>query len=242
MASLRAFNSFSVRFNHQYFWLLCKLLLAWAENVLPKMTYKSILCLNGDLPHRDFFENLQLSIIAADGAANKLAALGIKPHLVIGDLDSVNRELDMPYLYVHDQSRCDYEKSMDYLKQEGLLPTIVLGTNGGDLDHILNNISVFMSYPPGNLLYAAPIYGTVLNQSQTLLQIPIDTKVSIIGVPQARVVTKGLEWDLTGQSLSFPGVSSCLNRTIDYEVSLTIKEGQVLVLAHNFFVQIEIGP
>lgn len=133
------------------------------KNVFSAMTYKSILCLSGELPQKDFFEKMQLPVIAADGAANKLHALGITPHIVIGDLDSVCPSLNVNRLHIHDQSRCDYEKSMEYLEQNGLLPTIILGSSGGDLDHILNNISIFMLNSHGNLLYAPPLYGTILS-------------------------------------------------------------------------------
>jgi thiamine pyrophosphokinase len=109
------------------------------------MTYKSILCLSGELPQKDFFQKMHVPVIAADGAANKLHALGITPHIVIGDLDSVDPSLKLNSLHIQDQSRCDYEKSMEYLEQMGLLPTIILGSSGGDLDHILNNINIYLT-------------------------------------------------------------------------------------------------
>jgi thiamine pyrophosphokinase len=204
------------------------------------MTYKSILCLNGELPQKSFFDKLQLPIIAADGAANALHKLGIKPSITIGDLDSVASHLKGPFLHVEDQSRCDYEKSMEYLENKGLLPTIILGSSGGNLDHILNNISVFMSHSPGNLLYSPPLYGTILCASQTLIELPIYTKVSLFGLPHARLITQGLEWDLTGQSLHFPGINSSLNRAIKKRISIQVLEGQALFLAHGFFLQLPI--
>jgi thiamine pyrophosphokinase len=201
------------------------------------MTYKSILCLSGELPQKDFFETRQLPVIAADGAANKLHTLGITPHIVIGDLDSVDPSLNVNRLHIHDQSRCDYEKSMEYLEQNGLLPTIILGSSGGDLDHILNNMSIFMLNGQGNLLYAPPLYGAIFSNPQTQITLPIHTKVSMLGLPQARVVTQGLEWDLTGQKLYFPGFNACLNRSKSTKVHVQVLEGQILFLAHDFFLQ-----
>ncbi len=201
------------------------------------MTYKSILCLSGELPQKEFFAKMQLPVIAADGAANKLHTLGIAPHIVIGDLDSIDPCLEVNLLHIQDQSRCDYEKSMEYLEKEGLLPTIILGSSGGDLDHILNNISIFMLNSQGNLLYAPPLYGTILSPTQTLLALPIHTKVSILGLPQARVVTQGLEWDLTGQKLYFPGFNACLNRSKDDRILVQVLEGKALFLAHAFFLK-----
>lgn len=201
------------------------------------MTYKSILCLSVELPQKDFFQKMNLPVIAADGAANQLHALGITPHIVIGDLDSVDSSLNFNSLHIQDQSRCDFEKSMEYLEQEGLLPSIILGSSGGDLDHILNNISIFMLNSQGNLLYAPPLYGAVFSNPQTQVILPRHTKISMLGLPQARVVTQGLEWDLTGQKLNFPGFNSCLNRSKSTKVHVQVLEGQVLFLAHEFFLQ-----
>ena len=74
---------------------------------------KSILCLDGNLPDSNFFSKIKLPIIAADGAANKLLNLGIKPLVIIGDLDSVNQK-DFPtseILLKPDQNQTDFQKS-----------------------------------------------------------------------------------------------------------------------------------
>jgi len=201
------------------------------------MSYKSILCLSGELPQKDFFETMQLPVIAADGAANKLHALGITPEIVIGDLDSIDPYLDFNRLHIHDQNRCDYEKSLEYIEKEGLLPTIILGSSGGDLDHILNNINVFMLNSRGNLLYVPPLYGAILSASQTLVTLPVHTKVSILGLPQAHISTQGLEWDLNEEKLHFPGFNSCFNRSKTEKILIQVLEGQILFLAHDFFLQ-----
>jgi thiamine pyrophosphokinase len=91
----------------------------------------------------------------------------------------------------------------------------------------------------GNLLYAPPLYGAVLSNAQTRVTLPIHTKVSMLGLPLARVVTQGLEWDLTGQKLYFPGFNACLNRSKSTNVHVQVLEGQILFLAHEFFLQQE---
>jgi thiamine pyrophosphokinase len=199
------------------------------------VTYKSILCLNGDLPPRDFFQKLALPIVAADGAANRLHGLGIVPRVVIGDLDSVVPHLGVQLMRMEDQNQCDYEKSMTYLAKQGLLPTIVLGMGGGELDHVLNNVNVFMSGPSENIFYAPPVYGRVLNPSKHLLSLPLHTKVSIFGLPETRITTRGLQWDVTEQKLAFPGFVSLSNRVKAKGVILHVLEGQALFLAHGLF-------
>lgn len=197
-------------------------------------TYKSILCLNGELPDARFFAETNLPVVAADGAANRLHRLGIKPHIIIGDLDSVLPSLlqDNAFIHLPDQNSNDYEKTMVYLHENNLLPCIVVGINGGYLDHVLNNINIFMG---GNcLLYAPPLKGFVLNEKKRIrLFLPEHTKISLLGIPSAIVSSKGLKWELNNSSLTFPGSNSCYNRTTSKQIEIENHKGEVLVLMYE---------
>lgn len=195
--------------------------------------FKSILCLDGDLPDASFFAHYSLPVIAADGAANSLMRLGIVPNIVIGDLDSIETAyLDtLAVLHKPDQNSCDYQKSLVYLKEQQLLPAIVCGINGGQLDHILNNINIFLQ--TDSILYAPPCIGYVLqaeeSQSHTL---PLGSKISLIGIPEACVSSQGLEWELDHYVMNFPGANSCFNRTNKSRVEWCVHTGKVLVFIH----------
>lgn len=203
-------------------------------NALNLADYRSILCLNGELPASSFFREMQLPIIATDGAANNLHVLGIHPELIIGDLDSVLPELleNHSHLRLPEQNSNDYQKALAYQKEKDLLPAIVVGVNGGYLDHILNNINIFLE--TNCLLYAPPITGLVLNaHTQFNCILPIQTKISLMGIPQAILSSKGLQWELNATHLSFPGTSSCFNRTQAAETYLEVHQGSVLVLIYE---------
>lgn len=202
------------------------------DTFLQDQQYRSILCLDGALPHADFFKT-DLPIIAADGAANSLMKMGITPALVVGDLDGIDPSLlnQLKTLHVYDQNFCDYEKALDYLAAHDLLPCIVVGVGGGCLDHILNNINIFMRSK--NVLYAPPLYGFVMNAGEhKSLTLPFNTKISLIGIPEARLTTTGLKWDLSNSKLIFPGTNSCFNRVVEENVFLEVLEGSVLVLIY----------
>jgi len=199
-------------------------------NFFQEKLFKSILCLNGDLPPVDFFNN-NLPIFAADGAANKLMQLGIMPELVIGDLDSVTAEnlTKLNTHYHYDQNFCDFEKSLQYLTKQNLLPTIVVGINGGYLDHVLNNINCFVQ--TNSIFYAPPMVGFVLRQGEEkILTLPLNSKISLIGVPDAIVSTVGLQWELLNYHLSFIGKNSCFNRSVKDNVEIKVHYGNVLVM------------
>lgn len=195
--------------------------------------YRSILCLNGALPESEFFSTA-LPIIAADGAANTLVKMGITPQLVIGDLDSIDPELlqQLPVLHYPNQDHCDFEKSLDYLAKQQLLPSIIVGVNGGYLDHILNNVNVFVGTK--NILYAPPIIGFALSGNETKeIILPVNTKISMLGMPEAVVSTNGLRWELNRYQLLFPGRNSCFNQSREKLVRIHIERGSMLVLIYE---------
>lgn len=197
-------------------------------------SYKSILCLNGVLPSADFFLHNKLPIIAADGATNALLERGVIPHLIIGDLDSVHPELldQCPFLHLPDQNTSDYQKALEYLKSNELMPAIVVGINGGYLDHVLNNINIFMGTEC--LLYAPPIRGFVINgEGSKEITLATNTKISLLGIPSAEVSSEGLKWDLHQTSLRFPGSSSCFNRSKAKKIKLQVHKGSALVLFYE---------
>lgn len=195
--------------------------------------YRSILCLDGQLPSIDYFSST-LPIIAADGAANTLMQMGITPQIVIGDLDSLDPVYrgQLPTHYHFDQNYCDFEKSLQYIQANDLLPCMIYGMNGGYLDHILNNVNIFMR--ASNVFYAPPLWGYAVRQTESKsLILPAHTKLSIMGIPQAVVSTSGLAWELTESHLTFPGRNSCFNRCMKENVEITVHEGSALVLVYQ---------
>lgn len=203
------------------------------HDVIGLTGYKSILCLNGELPDLAFFVRMNLPIIAADGAANGLLERGINPTLILGDLDSVYPTILQTHTHYHlaNQDTSDYQKAMHYLNETNLLPAIVVGMQGGNLDHVLNNINIFMG--TNCLLYSPPVRGLVIKKSLINLTLPEQTKISLLGIPKALISSTGLKWELECASLSFPGNASCFNRTHLPEISLTIHEGAVLFLIYD---------
>ena len=194
--------------------------------------YNSILCLNGKLPAKKFF-NTDKIIIAADGAANKLIKLGITPSLILGDLDSIshkniNAENIIPLL---DQNETDFEKSLKYLAEHNLTPTLVCGVNGGFIDHILQNINIILQND--SMFYAPPLVGMVIKKNESLkIELPINSKISLFGI-NSRVTTQGLKWELNNNLLEFPGKNSCFNRTISETITIESLHGKTLTLIYT---------
>ncbi len=191
--------------------------------------YRSILALNGN--GLDVAKELNLPIIAVDGAANTLFDKGVPLQLIVGDLDSVRDDVRQKNKTVHlpDQDTSDFQKALKVVAELDLLPAIILGINGGYLDHILNNINTF--FDSGCLFYDPPIVGLLLDRLHEF-QLPAHTKVSLFGMPKATVTTSGFKWDIENAHLAFCGSNSCFNRTESEVVTVNVQDGKVLAMIY----------
>lgn len=203
-------------------------------NYVDTSFYKSIICLDGTIPEKEFFSLFTLPIIAVDGASNKLEVIGVEYDIVIGDLDSASDAIinSNKAVYLPSQDMSDFQKTNLYLAQKSLLPAIIVGINGGRLDHILYNINIFSNMD--SVFFAPPLMGKIIAAGTTeRVSIPYMTKISIIALSPSFLVTKGLKWELNqDMELNFGGMQSCFNRTIDDIVNISVISGKVLLLIY----------
>lgn len=202
------------------------------QEIASQNSYRSVIVLNGQIPDIEFFKSQNLPIIAVDGAASKLVAMGLKPDLVIGDLDSIEPHLinQLNTLHIHDQSYCDFHKTIKHLESINLMPAVITGMEGGMIDHILQNINIFIN--THSLFYAHPIIGYILHPGEAKrFTLPVYTKISLFGMP-ATVTTKGLKWELTKHKLTFPGMNSSFNRNSDEQVFIKVHKGCCLAMIY----------
>jgi thiamine pyrophosphokinase len=194
-------------------------------------TFRSIICLNGQLPSRKLLLSLKLPIIAVDGASKRLYQLGVEPKLIIGDLDSDNRKLfpKVERIYTPDQNYSDFQKAIEYLGKSGLMPAIVTGIAGGYIDHILCNISIFSET---NCIFITDNEIGFTRNYNFKLNLEKDRKISIIGCPSATVSSRGLKWELNNLRLDIFGFNSLSNRVDSDILELDILCGKVLVILY----------
>lgn len=220
------------------------------ENILKTLCLRlpeAVICLNGELPSLEQFSHLasqipHIPILAADGAATKLRHLHMQPTVIIGDLDSLADELEywqqqfVEICHVPDQNSTDFEKCLDYALAHDLKHLLVLGADGGDLDHTLNNWSIIIRYGQRVSMTIAnagqsgvPLYESVqfVVQPQSL--------VSLIPQPFVRLSTTGLQWNLHQEILALGIREGARNRALDANVALVLHEGALLVLLPTIF-------
>jgi len=108
---------------------------------------------NGDLPDLEKVRALIRAddfILCADGGTRHVLALGLTPHLVIGDMDSVSKDetqqlekADVPIeLFPHDKNETDLELAILHALEKHPEAILIVAALGGRLDQTLGNIAL----------------------------------------------------------------------------------------------------
>jgi thiamine pyrophosphokinase len=175
-------------------------------------------------------------LVAADGGANTARVLGLRPDIIIGDLDSVKPSTLRKYrgaevVHVGRQDNTDMEKALDHLREQGVRRVVLLGTTGRRIDMTIANLTVLWRYVrtmditvAGDGWYAVPVrgYRRMIARKGTLLSIlPFG--------PCTGVTLRGLRYPLSGASLRM-GEVAVSNVVRDGAFTITITTGRALVV------------
>jgi len=200
--------------------------------------FDCLVCLNAELPPLGFFIKYfqDIPIVGADGGAVRLFEKGIIPDYVVGDLDTFrSAKIEKHFqnaeiIFNPDQEINDFEKALILAEQKGFLNILVLGFQGGELDHTLNNWSILIKFfNKLNLcIYDNGNYGIPLNESFTM-----ETKsgelISLIPQPKARLKTQNLRWNLTNEVLELGYREGARNIATGPNITIEILEGALLL-------------
>ena len=162
------------------------------------------------------FAILASVVVAADGGAKALGAAGLRPHHVIGDLDSLapqDREGFADVLHhVHEQSTTDFEKCVSRIRS----PLIyALGFTGGRVDHFLSVVNVMARYADKRIMLVGPEDVSVVARGTLTLSLDAVTRLSIMPLEALTFETQGLRWNLSGQRLDPLGLTSISNEALE---------------------------
>ena len=214
-----------------------------AVDARPAARSACIFC-NGELKEPDRTRTILAGaelIIAADGGAKHLAALGVNPDVIIGDMDSLDADtgwngegaVRIPHSPAKDRS--DAELAVDYAFDHGCDQVTLMAAVGKRLDHTLGNVALVATYPGRvAILDGDSTLVAVDGTKKCMLHGSPGTAVSIISYSpaQVRVRTRGLKYPLSNEPLAFPtrGLSNELSET---EACLCVSGGILLVCIQN---------
>ena len=163
-------------------------------------------------------------VIAADGGANRLLNHGIRPDLVIGDMDSISssskRELENILLEDKSTDSTDLEKAFVYAKEKSASQITIIGWAGGRVDHTLAAFGLVFK---GAILIDEVFHVEEISNDYSFSS-PEGTIFSLIAVPEATVSVSGSKWDLNESTLDIGG------RALHNEVG---PSGQVTITRHS---------
>ena len=180
-------------------------------------------------------------IYAADGGADRLLALGLKPHVVVGDMDSLDpiwrdaaREdlANVELVLGTDQETSDADKLLALLAGRGYESVTLVGAEGDRLDHLLATLGSAAAVPSLEVsLGLRTGWGRVLRRGVALFDLPEGATVSILPITTCYAVSaNGLQWPLSGADLALGGKVSLSNRALGGPVRIEIGMGTALLI------------
>jgi thiamine pyrophosphokinase len=179
-------------------------------------------------------------LLAADGGADHLARLGLRPAAVIGDLDSISPETrawlgEALLIERPDQDRTDLDKALEYAFDDlGVDRLTVLAAVGGRLDHDLGNLGLLARLAMGEKLIfedAGHRILAVAGEAELVAQ-PGETWSFWTYDPSVRVTVDGVRWPIEEATIDAGGGPSISNEATADEVRVQASGGAVVVMRH----------
>jgi thiamine pyrophosphokinase len=198
---------------------------------------------NGLLPPenliRSYLEDTDL-IICADGGANRIVPLNIKPDYIIGDLDSITLETmsvmtDAKIFRKADQETTDLFKALEFTNHCSASKVRVFGATGERPDHSLGNLSLLKKFKDHFDLVFIDEWCTIrlIKKSFSFSGVPGQT-VSLwpLSPKAGGVTTKGLKYPLNNETL-YQDTRGISNEMSETEAEIKHRTGDLLVFIHH---------
>jgi thiamine pyrophosphokinase len=204
-----------------------------------------LLVANGPLAWSEHLAGLATAadpLLAADGGANHLARIGLKPQAVIGDLDSIRPGIrrwlgDERMIHRPDQETTDLDKALVHAFDELGLPALtVLGATGGRVDHAVGNLGLLAREARGeDLAFLAGDHRIVAVTGEAVLAATPGETWSFFAFNSAvRVTLEGVKWPIAETVIDLAGRPSISNQAVSETVTIRAAGGTVVVV--RFFV------
>ena len=203
------------------------------------MKYKAPYALfgNGSNPRHPTVKDRLKSIntfFCVDGGADKLITMGYTPNVILGDLDSIDKEkkvYNSTIVYLEDQSKNDLEKSISWCVKQGIKELELFGFSYGRDDHHLANLFIMKDfsdkvrmkmYTDKSLIFCINEHSTFLSKANQTVSIFTFTN-------KTTITTTGLKYALKNSSLTYPsqGVS---NLAIGSSFSVTVSDWTFIII------------
>ena len=198
---------------------------------------KTLILADGIFPEHDiplgYLKNAT-RIICCDGGAESLLKAGFEPEAIVGDLDSLSRNLAEQFsdrLYPDtNQDTNDLTKAVQWCSERGYEDIVIIGATGKREDHTIGNISLLAEYAKDVKVVMVTDTGIFipLLHSLTLSCFP-GQQVSVFSInPSTEITSKGLKYKLKKMKLH-NWWRATLNEAISDSFELIFTGGPLIV-------------
>lgn len=200
---------------------------------------------NGELPDLDKARallRLDDYILCADGGTRHALALGIQPNLVIGDMDSIEKEQLQKLqdtgveieLFPRDKNETDLELAINKAIELNPEEIVIVAALGGRTDQSIANISLLSNtqYAARSIRLDDGVEEILLCRDQVQIHGRSGDIVSLIpwGGPANRVQTENLKWQLNNETLYPDRTRGISNELTSAAASIRIESGLLIVV------------
>ena len=206
---------------------------------------RAVLFVNGELRNLAAVKKMLRPtdyLVCVDGGLRHLKALGLRPHLVVGDLDSISPaevlDLERDQIrierYPVDKDETDLELALLTVWKEGYQSMRLVAALGGRLDQTLGNL--FLLTRPElsgcDIRLEDGIEEVFILRSGETINGQAGDIVSLLPLAGSvtGIVTKGLRYPLYGETLWFDRTRGVSNVMLENQAVIEVASGVLLVI------------
>ena len=175
-------------------------------------------------------------VVAVDGGAEMVRKCGGEANILLGDLDSVSKEVAAAFpankrFQSNDQETTDLEKALMHTTAQ---IRIGVGFLGGRADHHMSAMREVARAAPGALILIGEDDVVFRCPAHLRMDIAKGTRVSLFPVGQARVDATCLRWPLRDVALDFATFVSQSNEVAQTHLDIHVMGQLIVVLPARF--------
>ena len=175
-------------------------------------------------------------IVAADSGYDLALELGLKPELVVGDMDSIAAESlariaeESVRRFPADKDETDTEIGLRTLREMGCDRIVIAGGGGGRMDHFLGILGLFQTEDPPHLwITADTVIALAIGEETWDCRRGEVVSFFAAGDGTRVVESAGLRWPLDGLVLG-RGRASLSNLTVSERIEIKLGSGRLLLV------------
>jgi thiamine pyrophosphokinase len=203
------------------------------------MSQRALIIANGETPEAELVQTLLDGgrlIICADGGANAARLLGIRPDVIVGDLDSVHPDTLTHFrgVAIHedrDENATDLEKAVVWAIEQACEEIVIVGALGRRLDHTVGNLGVLPKFHKRAAIRVVDALGEMsyIGRQYEFAARPGDV-VSLVPLNRCTgITTTGLRYALRGEALELGTRDGTSNVVVSSPVGVRVERGHLLL-------------